>query len=91
MNEVTKMSGYSRFKILFETNFRFEMERKLECRPRTRNGFFKRGRLTAAVGTLRSEDGDGRKNFAEKVNPRSFNLHRDYSKSLTLSNVGEPS
>ena len=43
------------------------------------------------LGTLRSEDGDGRKNFAEKVNPRSFNLHRDYSKSLTLSNVGEPS
>ena len=48
MNEVTKMSGYSRFKILFETNFRFEMGRKLEYRPRTRNGFFKRGHLTAA-------------------------------------------
>ena len=41
--------------------------------------------------TLRSEDGDGSKNVAEKVNSRSFNLHRDYSKSLTLSNVGEPS
>ena len=42
---------------------------------------------------LRSEDGDGRENVAEKVNSRSFNLHRDYSKyskSLTLSNVGEP-
>ena len=39
---------------------------------------------------LRSEDGDGRKNVAEKVNSRSFNLHRDYSKSLTLSNVAEP-
>ena len=52
MNEVTKMSGYSRFKILFETNFRFEMRRKLEYRPRTRNGFFKRGRLTAAVFNL---------------------------------------
>ena len=47
--------------------------------------------LAFPIGTLRSEDGDGRKNFAEKVNPRSFNLHRDYSKSLTLSNVGEPS
>ena len=43
------------------------------------------------LGTLRSEDGDGRENVAEKVNSRSFNLHRDYSKSLTLSNVGEPS
>ena len=43
------------------------------------------------LGTLRSEDGDGRKNVAEKVNLHSFNLHRNYSKSLTLSNVGEPS
>ena len=43
------------------------------------------------IGTLRSEDGDGRENVAERVNSRSFNLHRDYSKSLTLSNVGEPS
>ena len=41
--------------------------------------------------TLRSEDGDGRENVAEKVNSRPFNLRRDYSKSLTLSNVGEPS
>ena len=39
--------------------------------------------------TLRSEDGDGRENVAKKVNSRSLNLHRDYSKSLTLSNVGE--
>ena len=43
------------------------------------------------LGTLRSEDGDGRESVAKKVNSRSFNLHRDYSKSLTLSNVGEPS
>ena len=43
------------------------------------------------LGTLRSKDGDGRQNVAEKVNSRSFNLHRDYSKKLTLSNVGEPS
>ena len=43
------------------------------------------------VGTLRFEDGDGGKNVAEKVNSRSFNLHSDYFKSLTLSNVGEPS
>ena len=34
------------------------------------------------------EDGGG-ENFAENVNSRSFNLHRDYSKSLTFSNVGE--
>ena len=43
------------------------------------------------IGTLRSEDGDVREDVAEKVNSRSFNLHRDDSKSLTLSNVGEPS
>ena len=43
------------------------------------------------VGTLRSEDGDGRENVAEKVNSCSFNLHRDYSNSLAFSNVGEPS
>ena len=42
-------------------------------------------------GTLRSEDGEGSENVSEKVNSRSFNLHRDYFKSLTLSNVGEPS
>ena len=44
-----------------------------------------------ALGTLRSEDGNGRENVAEKVNSCSFNLLCDYSKSLTLSNVGEPS
>ena len=48
-------------------------------------------RSSLLLGTLRSEDGDGRESVAEKVNSRSFNLHRDYSKSLTLSNVGEPS
>ena len=47
--------------------------------------------FTVVLGTLRSEDGDGGENVAEKVNSRSFNLHSDYSKSLTLSNVGEPS
>ena len=47
--------------------------------------------LKSKLGTLRSEDDDGRENVTEKVNLRSFNLHRDYSKSLTLSNVGEPS
>ena len=40
------------------------------------------------IGALRSEDGDDSENVAEKVNSRSFNLHCDYSKSLTLSNVG---
>ena len=43
------------------------------------------------IGTLRSEDGDGSENITEKVSLCSFNLHCDYSKSLTLSNVGEPS
>ena len=43
------------------------------------------------LGTLRSEDGYGRENVAEKVNSCSFNLHRDYSNSLAFSNVGEPS
>ena len=38
----------------------------------------------AARGTLKSEDGNGRENVAEKVDSRSFNLHSDYSKSLTL-------
>ena len=46
--------------------------------------------LPKVIGTLSSEDGDGRKNVAKKVNSRSFNLYRDYSKSLTLSNVGKP-
>ena len=44
-----------------------------------------------SLGTLRSDDGDGSENVAEEVNSRSFNLHRDYSKSLTLSNVFEAS
>ena len=47
--------------------------------------------VATLIGTLRSEDGDGRENVAEKVNSCFFNLHRDYSKSLTSSNVGEPS
>ena len=29
------------------------------------------------IGTLRSEDGDGRENVAEKVNSRPFNLHSE--------------
>ena len=41
--------------------------------------------------TLRSKEGGGRENVAETVNSCSFNLHRAYSKSLTFSNVGEPS
>ena len=51
----------------------------------------KKTHVHPSIGTLRSEDGDGGENVAEKVNSRSFNLHSDYSKSLTLSNVGEPS
>ena len=50
-----------------------------------------RRRRRRKLETLRSEDGDSGENIAEKVNSRSFNFHRDYSKSLTLSNVGESS
>ena len=46
--------------------------------------------VVTALGTLRSQDGNGRENVAEKVDSRSFNLHSDYSKSLTLWNVCEP-
>ena len=34
-------------------------------------------RRRSLIGTLRSEDGDGRENVAEKVISRSFNLHHD--------------
>ena len=38
------------------------------------------------LGTLRSEDGNGRESVAEKVNSRSFNLHRKvYSKMIVKS------
>ena len=53
--------------------------------------YYRRTVPAGILGTLRSEDGDGGENVAKKVNSRSFNLHSDYSKSLTLSNVGEPS
>ena len=33
------------------------------------------------TGPLRSEDGDGSKNVAQKLNSRSINLNRDYSNS----------
>ena len=56
------------------------------CRFRSRRRRRRRRRRT-----LRSDDGDGSENVAEEVNSRSFNLHRDYSKSPTSSNVGEPS
>ena len=36
------------------------------------------------LGTSKSEDGDGGESVTEKKNSRSFNIHRDYSKSLTL-------
>ena len=58
------------------------------CRSRRRR---RRRCLSSLIGTLRSKDVDGSENIPEEVNSCSFNLHRDYSKSLTLSNVGEPS
>ena len=50
-----------------------------------------RSRRRRIIETLRSDNGDGRENVAEKVISRFFNLHCDYSKSITLSNVGESS
>ena len=47
--------------------------------------------VLARIETLRSQDSDGSENVAEKVNSCSFNLHRDYSRSPTLLNVGDPS
>ena len=41
------------------------------------------------IGTLRSEDSGGGENVTLKVNWRSFGVHRDYSNSLTFSNVGD--
>ena len=46
------------------------------------------GRLSQ-IGTLRSEDRDCGENVTLKVNWRSFGVHRDYSNSVTLSNVGD--
>ena len=46
------------------------------------------GRLSQ-IGTLRSEDSDCGENVTLKVNWRSFGVHRDYSNSLTFSNVGD--
>ena len=40
---------------------------------------------------LKIQRRDGNENVAQKVNLRSFSLHRNYSYPLTLSNVGEPS
>ena len=48
-----------------------------------------RSRRRRIMGTLRPDEGDGRENVAEKVISRFFNLHCDYSKLITLSNVGE--
>ena len=46
------------------------------------------GRLSQ-IGTLRSEDRDCGENVTLKVNWRSFGVHRDYSNSVTFSNVGD--
>ena len=62
--------------------------------------------LKWSIGSLSNKDDDdnknvirdltigrrhGSENVASKMNMRSFRLYRDYSNSLTLSNVGEPS
>ena len=75
------------FEIWVEKNMRVELKKKNLSRERENAHQL----CYQSIGTLRSEDGDSRENVAEKVNSCSFNLHRDYSKSLTFSNVGEPS
>ena len=44
---------------------------------------------TQPLGILRNDGGDGSENVVQKAISCSFNLHHDYSNSLTLSNVGE--
>ena len=41
------------------------------------------------LGSFSNHDGNGRKNVSHKVNSRCFKLHRSYSNSLNLSNVGD--
>ena len=78
-------------------NFTTNVPKILDLKSSSEQIFFRKLSLGAPdpmlPGILRSEDEDGRENVAEKVvNSSFFNLHRDYSiKSLTLSNVGEPS
>ena len=59
-------------------------QKNIECKGRGGGGRVTKRILSSfavtasvIIGTLRSEDGDGRENVAEKVNSRSFNLHRD--------------
>ena len=46
--------------------------------------------LPVEEGNFLYHDGDSRENVAWKVNLRSFNFYRNYSKSFTLSNASEP-
>ena len=41
------------------------------------------------TGSLSNDDGNGSENVTQKVNSCCFKLHRSYSNSLNLSNVGE--
>ena len=44
--------------------------------------------LLLIIGTLRSEDGDGSENVAEKVNSRSLNLHlREITVFMALADI----
>ena len=44
--------------------------------------------LLLIIGTLRSEDGDGSENVAEKVNSRSLNLHlREITLFMALADI----
>ena len=48
-----------------------------EVKPSPDRKMMKRLIFDDLLGTLRSEDGDGRENVANKVNSRSFNVHHD--------------
>ena len=41
------------------------------------------------IGSLSNDDGHGSENVTQKVNSRCFKLHRSYSNSFNLSNVGD--
>ena len=45
--------------------------------------------VTALIGSLSNNDGDGCENVTKEVNPRCFKLYRAYSISFTSSNVGK--
>ena len=77
MHEETVLTGY------VGTDGQIKLEKKISV--------FQKKRDTCGRG-LKSDDGATarrRRKRSVKVNLCSFNLHRDYSNYLTLSNIGE--